>query len=126
MPAKKTARPWIRLDRDYLLQPSIRQLAERHGASGPLAFLAIVLEGNKATGNASGGVEMSFSTLAYLASVDLATAAQVVASAAELGLLDNLECDGERFSGRRTKAHMWDSKDPADAERKARLRAEQD
>lgn len=124
MPGKRYSRPWCRLDREYLAQDTVRTLGERFGPAGPLTFLAIVLEAGKM---ASGGIiSMRFRALAPLSFVEVETAQKVVAAAAEVGLLADLEGDAERFRARLARWEAWEAKDPTGAQRSAEYRGRQD
>jgi hypothetical protein len=124
MAAKTRPRPWCPLDREFLTQDTVRELGERFGAAGPLVFLALVLEaGKRLAGTAPGVVEMRFNALARLAFSEPQTVQEVVTAAAEVGLLADLEGDGERFKARLTRFEAWETKDPSGAERSARYRA---
>jgi len=121
MPRKTYPRPWCRLDREYLAQDTVRELGERFGPTGPLVFLAIVLEAGKAP--SAGAVAMRFSALAQLAFTTPESACAVVSAAAEVGLIGELESDEERFSGRLRRWSTWEAKDPTSAQRVADHRA---
>jgi hypothetical protein len=123
MPGKKRPRPWSSIDREYLAQDTVRELGERFGATGPLVFLAVVLEAGKV---GTGMVEMRFGALARLGFTDAETARNVVCAAVEVGLLSSLEDDGRRFSARLTRWEAWEAKDPTSAQRSADYRARQE
>ena len=121
MAGKRYKRPWCRLDREYLAQDTIRELAERFGPVGPLVFLAVILEAGKSP---SGGlVESRLSALGSLAFTTPERVRQVVCGAADLGLIADLDYDEERFRGRLTRWADWEAKDPTGADRSADYRA---
>jgi hypothetical protein len=123
MPGKRRPRPWCPLDREYLSQDTIRKLGERFGAAGPLVFLEIILEAGKTS--TAGDVEMRFSSLGARTFVDARTVREIVCAAAEGGLIAELACDEERFSGRLTRFRRWEAKDPTSAQRSSDYRARQ-
>jgi hypothetical protein len=126
MPGKTRPRPWSSLDREYLSQDTIRELGDRFGPVGPLTFLAIILEAGKVTGARPGLVELRFSALALLSFTAPKTVREVVHAAAEVGLLADLDDDGERFRARLTRWERWESKDRTAAQRAAEYRARQE
>jgi hypothetical protein len=127
MAGKKRPRPWSPIDREYLTQDRVRELGERFGPSGPLVFLALVLEAGKSlTGTAPGEVELRFRALARLAFVEPEIAREVVTAAEQVGLLADLDGDGERFSARLTRWEAWEAKDRSSAQRSADYRARQE
>lgn len=123
MAPKQYPRPWCRLDREYLTQDRIRELGERFGPAGPLVFLAIILEAGKTS--RAGEIEMRFAALARTSFVDAENAQGIVVAAAEVGLLDGLQRDAERFGARLTRWDAWEAKDPTAAQRSADFRVRQ-
>jgi hypothetical protein len=122
MANKRRPRPHTTLDREYLAQDTIRELGQQFGADGPLVFLAIVLEAGKVTSGTPGTVALRFGALASLAFSDREKAREIVAAAHEVGLLADLEEDGERFRARLTKWDTWEAKDRTSAQRSAEYR----
>jgi hypothetical protein len=126
VPGKRRKRGFSPLDRDYLAQDTIGELGERFGPAGPLVFLAIILEAGKAlSGTAPGEVAMRFGALGRLAFVKPDAARAVVVAAEEVGLLDGLESNQDRFKARLAKWEEWEAKDPTSAQRSAEYRARQ-
>lgn len=126
IPPKARPRPHTTLDRDYLAQDTIRDLGDRFGATGPLVFLALILNAGKGITERAlddlGRVELRWSALARETFTDVATVRSIVTTAVELGLLDRFEGDGTRFSARLTKADKWESRPQTGAERTAKWR----
>jgi hypothetical protein len=124
MPPKSRPRPYTTLDRDYLAQDTIRDLGEQFGASGPLVFLALILNAGKAISERApdeiGAVELRWATLAREAFTEVETVREVVGAAVGLGLLAGIrEMDGGRFATRLVKAERWESRPRTGAERTA-------
>ena len=87
-------------------------------------FLALVLDAGKALAVPTPGiVEMRFAALARLTYTEPATVREIVTAAHEIGLLADLEGDGERFTARLTRWESWEAKDRTGAQRQSDYRA---
>jgi hypothetical protein len=92
------------------------------GPAGPLVLVALILEAHKAIPTKAKDfdcVPMRYAALARRAFLkDGDEARQIIAAAVEVGLLERVEDDGQRFVVRLVKWESWESKNPRDTLRK--------
>jgi hypothetical protein len=118
------ARLFAAVDVAYLEQDTIMELRDRFGAVGPLVFLALMLDAkSKPKGAVVGVTEGRYAPLARRCATDEVVAQKVLATAAEIGLVELLDCGERRYKVRLVKYDRWEPKDPTAAERQSRRRA---
>jgi hypothetical protein len=123
----KRPRPWMPIDRAFLVRGSIETLGEHHGPAGPVVIFALIAEACAPIG---GGKREDFDLVAwrypFLARRAFTTATEaraIVDEARDLGLVELLEDDGEAFRLRLLRFREWHGNDPGAAERQAASRA---
>lgn len=103
---------WFSMSTQFLTDPKIENLGEKHGPGGPLAIVALLgrakIEGN------GGRVTCSFRTLAHESFIDRADIVRILEDAAETGLLEVERSDDSGATVRFPAFSRWQ-----DAGRKA-------
>lgn len=102
----------------FVNDPKIEVLGERHGAAGPLAIVALL--GQAHLQQQGGHVERTYRTLAADAFCTRAEARSIIATAAEVALIEIEDEDEIRFAARFPAWKRWN-----DRFRKARSRENQ-
>jgi len=104
----------------------IRDLGERHGAAGPLLIVALITQAGGAIPTAKPGsfdvVEGRYAALARRVHINTDEARAILATAADVELVELIETEDRRFKVRLLKWSKWHPKDPTAAARQATRR----
>jgi hypothetical protein len=107
---------WFSMSTQFLGDPKVEQLGERHGPAGPLVIVALL--GRAKVAGSNGSVTCSFRTLAHEAFTDRQKIPAILEAAAETGLIEVESLDVSGASVRFPAFNRWQ-----DAGRKAEERA---
>jgi len=109
---------WFSMSTQFLADPKIESLGEKHGSAGPLVIVALLgrakIEGN------GGRVTCSFRTLAHESFADRSDLPEIVASAADNGLIEIEELTDTEVSARFPAFSRWQEAGRKAEERQAK------
>jgi hypothetical protein len=119
-------RPWYRFDSGFPDQDTVQDLGDAFGAAGPLVLVVLFCDACATYSQKTRDfetVEGRYSALARRVYADAPTVKSIIARAAEVGLVESLDSDAQRYTVRLTQWAKWNAKDPTAASRQRKSRA---
>lgn len=89
---------WYAMDTQFLADPKIEELGEKHGPAGPLVIVSLL--GHAGLSNRGGRIEKTYRTVANETFTEPAEVARIIKDAADTGVLAIETQDDRSFIGR--------------------------